>query len=108
VRENLRLADPDASDEALRDVVAAVHLDEWLQRLPHGLDTHVGRGGAAMSGGEAQRLALARVLLAGHRVVVLDEPTANLDRATATAVLATVLERCADRSIVVLGHRAPR
>jgi ABC-type transport system involved in cytochrome bd biosynthesis fused ATPase/permease subunit len=47
------------------------------------------------------------VLLAGHRVVVLDEPTANLDRATATAVLTTILERCAGRSTIVLGHRPP-
>jgi ATP-binding cassette subfamily C protein CydC len=57
-----------------------------------------------MSGGEAQRLALARVLLAGHDVVVLDEPTANLDPETAERVLDTVLERCAERTTVLLGH----
>ncbi len=104
VRENLRIADPEANDEVLADVLRAVHLTTWLDHLPHGLDSHLGRGGAAMSGGEAQRLALARVLLADQRVVVLDEPTANLDRATADAVMATVLERCADRSTIVLGH----
>jgi ABC-type transport system involved in cytochrome bd biosynthesis fused ATPase/permease subunit len=60
-----------------------------------------------MSGGEAQRLALARVLLAGHDVVVLDEPTANLDSATAAHVLDTVLAYCADRTTILLGHGAP-
>ena len=60
-----------------------------------------------MSGGEAQRLALARVLLAGHDVVVLDEPTANLDADTARRVLDTVLERCDDRTTLLLGHSRP-
>jgi ATP-binding cassette, subfamily C, bacterial CydCD len=111
VRENLRIADPDATDDALLDAVAAVQLGDWFDRLPGGLDTHIGRGGAGMSGGEAQRLALARVLLAGHQVIVLDEPAAHLDRPTAAAVMATVLERCTDRTTLVLGHgdaeRAP-
>jgi ABC-type transport system involved in cytochrome bd biosynthesis fused ATPase/permease subunit len=104
VRENLRLADPEASDDDLRDALHAVRLDDWLGILPAGLDSQLGRGGSRMSGGEAQRLALARVLLAGHDVVVLDEPTANLDAETATRVLDTVLERCADRTTVLLGH----
>jgi ATP-binding cassette subfamily C protein CydCD len=106
VRENLRLAAPTANDETLLDAVAAVRLREWFDRLPAGLDTHIGRGASAMSGGEAQRLALARVLLAGHRVLVLDEPTAHLDRSTADAVMSTLLERCADRTTLVLGHHA--
>ena len=104
VRENLRIADSAASDEALIGAIEAVHLGSWYERLPSGLDSQLGRGGSAMSGGEAQRLALARVLLAGHDVVVLDEPTANLDAATAAQVLATVLERCDDRTTIVLGH----
>jgi ABC-type transport system involved in cytochrome bd biosynthesis fused ATPase/permease subunit len=104
VRENLRLADPAASDDDLRDALHAVRLDDWLHLLPAGLDSQLGRGGSKMSGGEAQRLALARVLLAGHDVVVLDEPTANLDAATAAQVLDTVLDRCDDRTTILLGH----
>jgi ABC-type transport system involved in cytochrome bd biosynthesis fused ATPase/permease subunit len=104
VRENLRIANPAAGDEALLDALRSVRLDVWLGHLPAGLDSHLGRGGSSMSGGEAQRLALARVLLAGHDVVVLDEPTANLDAATAAQVLDTVLGRCADRTTVLLGH----
>jgi ABC-type transport system involved in cytochrome bd biosynthesis fused ATPase/permease subunit len=104
VRENLRIADPSASEEALRAALEAVRLDAWLGHLPHGLDSRIGRGGSGMSGGEVQRLALARVLLADHRVVVLDEPTANLDANTAERVLATLRERFADRTTIVLGH----
>jgi ABC-type transport system involved in cytochrome bd biosynthesis fused ATPase/permease subunit len=108
VRENLRLADPAASDDDLRDALRAVRLDGWFGILPAGLDSQLGRGGSKMSGGEAQRLALARVLLAGHDAVVLDEPTANLDADTATRVLDTVLERCAERTTVLLGHTPDR
>lgn len=104
VRENLRIADPSADDAELRAAIAAVALDGWYEHLPSGLDSPLGRGGSAMSGGEAQRLALARVLLAGHDVVVLDEPTANLDAETAAQVLDTVLDRCADRTTLLLGH----
>jgi ATP-binding cassette, subfamily C, bacterial CydCD len=104
VRENLRIADQAAGDDELREALRAVRLDEWFDRLEAGLDTQLGRGGSRMSGGEAQRLSLARVLLAGHDVVVLDEPTANLDADTAAEVLATVLDQCAPRTTILLGH----
>ncbi len=104
VRENLRLADPSASDDDLRTALEDVRLGGWFDLLPAGLDSQLGRGGSKMSGGEAQRLALARVLLAGHEIVVLDEPTAHLDAATAGQVLDIVLERCAGRTTVLLGH----
>jgi ATP-binding cassette subfamily C protein CydCD len=104
VRENLRIADPTADDDRLIEVLDEVRLGDWFATLPQGLDSRLGRGGSGMSGGEAQRLALARVLLAGHDVVVLDEPTANLDAATASHVLDTVLAHCADRTTILLGH----
>ncbi len=104
LRENLRIAKPSADDEELLDTLRAVQLEEWFGHLRTGMDSQLGRGGSSMSGGEAQRLALARVLLAGHDAVVLDEPTANLDAATATQVLETVLDRCADRTTLLLGH----
>ena len=108
VRENLRIADPTASDDDLVDALHAVRLGEWFGHLPAGLDRRLGRGGSSMSGGEAQRLALARVLLAGHDVVVFDEPTANLDADTAARVLETVLDRCALRTTILLGHDVGR
>ena len=75
--------------------------------LPDGLDTLVGRHGAAMSGGEAHRLALARLPLAAHDVVVLDEPTSHLDAATAGDVVAGITAELNGRTVVVLAHDDP-
>ncbi|MEM8619346.1 MAG: thiol reductant ABC exporter subunit CydD [Actinomycetota bacterium] len=107
IRENLRIAGRTASDTAMVDALRAVALDDWFAALPDGLDTLVGRHGAAMSGGEAHRLALARVLLAHHDVVVLDEPTSHLDAATARTVVAGVAAELDGRTVVVLAHDDP-
>jgi ATP-binding cassette, subfamily C, bacterial CydCD len=104
LREVLRMASPEADDDELRDALASVHLDEWARALPRGLDTRVGADGAAVSGGQRQRLALARVLLGGQRVVVLDEPTSHLDDATAAAVLHDLVAALEGRTVVLLGH----
>lgn len=104
LRENLRLAAPTATDDELHRVLDQVQLGDWCRRLPEGLDTPVGRGGGAMSGGERHRLALARVLLADHRVVVLDEPTAELDQETAAAVLEELVTALGDRTVLALTH----
>ena len=102
--DNLRVARPDASDDELWRALATVHLDAWARRLPQGLDTRLERDADAMSGGERQRLSLARALLGGQRAVVFDEPTAHLDAATADAVLADLLAATADRAVVVIAH----
>lgn len=104
VRENLRLAAPNADDEELWKALDAVQLSDWVVGLPDGLDTSIGRDGQAMSGGQRQRLALARVLLGGQRVVVLDEPTAHLDAGTARLVRRDLLSALGDRTVVELGH----
>lgn len=104
LRANLQVAAPGACDERLWDALRAVSLGEWAAALSRGLDTDLGDDASAMSGGERQRLALARVWLARHRVVILDEPTAHLDRPTADAVmgeLATTFDGC---TLLVLGH----
>ncbi len=105
VRENLRLAAPGADDSELAAALRAVHLDGWVSAQPRGLDTMVGRHGTAMSGGERQRLALARVLLAGHHVVVLDEPTAHLDAGTAEAALLDLLGALGAKTVLLLAHQ---
>ncbi|GHC36319.1 thiol reductant ABC exporter subunit CydD [Streptomyces cinnamoneus] len=105
LRENLRLARPEASDEELRAALAAARLLEWVEDLPQGLDTLVGEHGARMSGGQRQRLALARALLADFPVLVLDEPAEHLDLATADALTADLLTATQGRTTVLITHR---
>jgi thiol reductant ABC exporter CydC subunit len=105
IRANLRLARREASDEQLREALAAARLGAWVDGLPDGLDTHVGELGERMSGGERQRLAAARVLLADFPVMVLDEPGEHLDTATADAIVADVLDAAGDRAVLLITHR---
>ncbi|MFF1558065.1 thiol reductant ABC exporter subunit CydD [Streptomyces sp. NPDC058279] len=105
VRENLRLARTDASDARLRDALAAARLSEWVDGLPDGLDTLVGEHGERISGGQRQRLALARALLADFPVLVLDEPAEHLDLPTADALTADLLTATEGRTTVLITHR---
>lgn len=105
VRENLRLARPGASEEQLREALAAARLLEWADGLPEGLDTLVGEHGERISGGQRQRLALARALLADFPVLVLDEPAEHLDLATADALTADLLAATEGRTTVLITHR---
>ncbi|MFZ3498867.1 thiol reductant ABC exporter subunit CydD [Streptomyces sp. 5.8] len=105
VRENLRLADPGASEGRLREALAAARLLEWAEGLPDGLDTLVGEHGERISGGQRQRLALARALLADFPVLVLDEPAEHLDLATADALTADLLAATEGRTTVLITHR---
>ena len=86
--ENVRLARPEPSDAEVEDALRRARLGPWLDALPDGLDTWLGDGHAAVSGGERARLGVARSLLADQPVLVLDEPTAHLDHATAVALAA--------------------
>jgi ABC-type multidrug transport system fused ATPase/permease subunit len=105
VRDNLRLARPEAGDEELWDVLRRSRLADVVAALPDGLDTIVGERGYRLSGGERQRLTIARLLLARQRVVILDEATAHLDSTSEAAVQAALNEALAGRTAVVIAHR---
>jgi ATP-binding cassette subfamily C protein CydCD len=102
--ENVRLARPPATDEEVEDALRRARLGEWLDSLPDGLHTWLGDGHAAVSGGERARIGIARSLLADQPVLVLDEPAAHLDHATATALANEVMGGVRDRSVVWITH----
>jgi ABC-type multidrug transport system fused ATPase/permease subunit len=105
IRENVRLARPDATDGDIVDALTRARAWEWVASLPEDLDTFVGEEGEAVSGGERRRIALARTFLSGAPVIVLDEPTAHLDPDTAYAVVADALAAADGRSVVLITHR---
>jgi ATP-binding cassette subfamily C protein CydCD len=104
VAENIRLARPGATNADVETALRRAHLGVWLDSLPDGLDSWVGEGHAGVSGGERARLGLARSLLAGHPVLVLDEPAAHLDHPTAVALADEVLSGPRDRAVLWITH----
>lgn len=100
IRDNLRLADPAASESGLWKALAAAALDDTVAAFPDGLDTPVGPGGAALSGGQRRRLSVAQGLLRRPDVLLLDEPTEGLDIPTAARLLAGV--RAFDRTAALV------
>ncbi|MFI5589478.1 thiol reductant ABC exporter subunit CydD [Amycolatopsis sp. NPDC051758] len=105
LRENLRLARPTAGDDDLRAALSLAQLGTWLSALPDGLDTPLGTHGTPISGGERQRIGVARALLSDRPILLLDEPTAHLDAPTAAALAADVLAATEGRSALVVTHR---
>jgi ATP-binding cassette subfamily C protein CydCD len=101
---NLRFGRPDADDDSLREVLDSVGLMDLLARLPDGLTTRIGPRGAFVSGGERRRIALARALLAGRPLLVVDEPTAGLDAAGAARAVAALLRASEGKGLLLVTH----
>lgn len=105
VRENLRFAKPDASDEEIEEAARAAHIHETLINLPDGYDTVVGQRGYRFSGGEKQRMAIARILLRNPPILILDEATSALDNRTERSVQAELDRLAAYRTTITIAHR---
>jgi len=107
LRENLALADPSADDTALYAALRQAGLERFLTGLPDGLDTYLGENGRAVSGGEARRIALARVILKDAPILLLDEPTEGLDPQTEDQVMRTLGEIAREKTVLLVTHRTP-
>jgi ATP-binding cassette subfamily B protein len=105
LRSNLLYARPEATEAELKDALASAQVLDLVESLPNGLDTIVGERGYRLSGGEKQRVALARLLLKAPRIVVLDEATAHLDAESEAAVQRALAVTLAGRTSVVIAHR---
>lgn len=105
VGDNLRYARPGATDDEMRDACKAARILEVIEALPDGFDTEVGERGYRLSGGEKQRLAIARMLLKDPAVVVLDEATSSLDAENEAAIQAALRTALEGRTAIVIAHR---
>ena len=105
VRENLRYGNPEATDEEIEEAAKAAHIWERLDEMPEGLDTVVGERGYKLSGGEKQRLAIARVILKDPRILILDEATSALDTHSERLVQQALAPLTKGRTTVAIAHR---
>ncbi|WP_024328759.1 ABC transporter ATP-binding protein/permease [Thioalkalivibrio sp. ALR17-21] len=105
IRYNIAYGDPSASDAAIERVARLAHLEGFIARLPDGLDTVVGERGLKVSGGEKQRIAIARMLLKDPPILVFDEATSSLDSDTEKGILQALDEVSARRTTLVIAHR---
>ena len=106
IQNNLRVAKWNATDEELVQACKKASIHEWIEKLPEGYDTPVGELGDTLSGGERQRLGLARAFLHDADLMLLDEPTSNLDSLNEAVILKSLREEKENRTVVLVSHRA--
>lgn len=105
IEDNLRFAAPSASEAQLWKALEKAHLAEDIRRIPEGLQTDVGEQGSLLSGGQAQRLSLARAFLSERKVLLLDEPTSQIDRESETEIIDALAQLEKDTTLVMVTHR---
>ena len=106
IADNLRLADPDADDARLWRALEAANLDDEVRRMPEGLSTLLGEQGLGLSGGQAQRVSLARAFLADRPLLILDEPTSQVDLDSEARIVEAIGRLARGRTVVTVSHRA--
>lgn len=105
IRENILMGKPDATEEEIQQVVKFAHLDEFIETLPHGIDTVVGERGTSLSGGQRQRVAIARAMIKKTDIVILDEATSALDNESEAIVQSALDNLMKDKTVFVIAHR---
>ena len=105
VRENLLLANPDATESKLHEALEIAGCNEFLEKLPDGIDTVLGRSGDTLSVGQQQRLSIARGLVRDAKILILDEPTAALDPQTEQRLVDALENAAKDHLVIVIAHR---
>ncbi len=105
IRENLKIAQLDATDEQMFDSLKLAAIDQFVMSLPKILDTVIGENGSSLSGGERQRLGIARAILSDSPYIILDEPTANLDTLGESIILDS-LRKIKNKTIIIVSHRS--
>jgi ATP-binding cassette subfamily C protein CydD len=106
MRDNIAFARPEATAADIEEAARLARVTEFAADLPRGLDTLIGEGGHGLSGGQAQRIAIARAFLKNAPLLLLDEPTAHLDPATEAEVLAALKRLAIGRTVIMASHSA--
>ena len=105
IEDNLKIAKPNATQEEIENACKRASVHDFIMSLPEGYKTQVGAMGDNLSAGEKQRIGLARAFLRGSRLILLDEPTSNVDAINEGMILKSLAEQKSERSIILVSHR---
>ena len=105
IAENLRIAAPDATDDELLEAVKEVRLADWLRSQPNGLATEVGDAGGKLSGGQRQKIGIARALLCRAEYIIFDEATSSVDMDSEREIWNCIEELAQTRTLIIISHR---
>jgi len=105
IRDNLLLANSNAADDKILEILERANIAEFIKSLPNGLDTEIGEQNLGLSGGQAQRIALARAYMKNHGLLILDEPTASLDKQSENNIIESLKNNWSNKTVIMLTHK---